>query len=130
MKMHSNADDIAKRIKARAARLPGALRSGIRTLLSRIDRAQVENLAGSKEAAPGSYPVPNRTGDLMRGHGFKRTGAASGMVFNTSGHAFAVHEGRGSSAPYGRRPFLEDAAKSVDETMVIENELRSQVFTP
>lgn len=48
-----------------------------------------------------------------------------GTIYPNASYAKYVHEGRGTSRKYGRRPFMEDAAK--DTIPFIEKELKSQM---
>lgn len=70
----------------------------------------------------GGYPVPVRTGNLKRlldfldpGETFSNekgsftAGKTEIVVFDSARYARVIHEGLGSSAKFGRRPFLHDA---------------------
>lgn len=70
----------------------------------------------------GGYPVPVRTGNLKRlldflepGETFSNdrgsftAGKTEVVVFDSARYARVIHEGTGSSAKFGRRPFLHDA---------------------
>ena len=70
----------------------------------------------------GGYPVPRLTGNLRRllqwlgpnrtigseGKSFS-TGSMEAMIFDSAEYANVIHEGTGTSAAYGARPFLNDA---------------------
>lgn len=117
---------IPERFRARAAGWDAALRAGLRTLVSKVERAATRNLSGPGGSGnPGAYPVPRRFGTLARG----MYSAVRGRVAEVGNrarnprtgepYARAVHEGfRAFGNPrapyYGRRPYLEDAAASVD----------------
>lgn len=111
---------LIRKYQQRIAVLKKALKRGLTKAAAKVDRAQVDNLRGGVE--PGDYPVPVRTGDLLGSHFFTVPDYTHAIVGNSSGHAIAIHEGKRSSAPYGRRPFLEDAVEEVDvaETLAIE----------
>lgn len=123
MKFTSNARQLARRYQQRAERLNGALRKGLTRAAAQVDRAQVENLRGPK-GPPGGYPVPVPTGALLQAHFFNVASYKLAVVGDTAKHAVVVHEGRGSSRPYGRRPFLDDAAASVDTTGIVQAAVR------
>jgi hypothetical protein len=70
----------------------------------------------------GGYPVPVRTGNLKRlldfldpGETFSNdrgsftTGKTEIVVFDSARYARVIHEGLGSSAKFGKRPYLHDA---------------------
>ncbi len=71
----------------------------------------------------GGYPVPVRTGNL-RGRldflfpGESKEGFAAaaneGIVFDSAEYAATIHEGKGSSAKFGRRPFITDGLEDFD----------------
>ncbi|MDH4100602.1 MAG: hypothetical protein OEV28_08500 [Nitrospirota bacterium] len=81
--------------------------------------------SSSLDARPGAFPVPRLTGHLARmldfldpgqsksaeGHSFT-AGALEAAVFDSAEYADIIHEGRGSSAKFGERPFLTDALES------------------
>lgn len=114
-KVTTNAAAVASRINRGLAAMDAALRTVLRNLAIRINRNAISNLAGSNSDAPGSYPVPNRTGNLMRGQGWQMaSNNRAAFIFNDRPYARAVHEGQESSAKFGRRPFLDDAAQDVD----------------
>lgn len=107
--VRSNAPDLARKWARRRARLDAALRRGLRDAAAAVDRAQLEHLGGLASDAPGSYAVPVRTGHLYGSHFFRVESSRLAIVGNTARYAAPIHEGRGSSAPHGRRPFLDDA---------------------
>lgn len=121
-KVSSNAEQLAARNRRRRQAMSTAIREGLHTIVVAVDKAQVKNLSGDKGAAPGSYPVPNRTGNLFRGAFFKvdpRTRNFA-VVGNTTKYAAAVHNGRPTNkGPQRPRPFLDDAAKSVPTTKLM-----------
>lgn len=109
--VHTNARQIAERYRRRGAEVPRSIKFWLREAAKAVNRAALDNLRGGEK--PGDYPVPSRTGDLLGSQDF-RPAATYAVVFNTSGHAVAIHEGRGSSQKYGRRPYLDDAVDAVD----------------
>ena len=82
--------------------------------------------SGRQRATPqgeaGGYPVPRLTGNLHRllqwlgpnrtteseGKSFT-TGPMDAVIFNSAEYANVIHDGTGTSAKYGARPFLNDA---------------------
>jgi hypothetical protein len=86
---------------------------------------------------PGSYPVPRLTGNLARLLDFVKPGqvkVARGIVFrarqdeailfNAAQYANVIHQGTGSSARFGKRPFLTDGFRKVPSQRVLEQEIR------
>lgn len=128
MNVRTNASQIAARFRRRAERLGGALKSGLRDAAAQIDRYQVENLRGSNAADPGDYPVPARTGHLLGTHFWDVKSETLAIVGNTAEYAVDIHEGRGSSAEHGRRPFLDDAAEATDAVEIMAVEVRREAL--
>ena len=103
------------------AQLTPALRHFFQRIAVLVERGGEANLRGS--GAPGSYPIPIRTGDLRRGQG-SESNSRSATIFNTSIHADAQQAGY---LPYGNprakpippRPFNWDAARAAP----VEDEL-------
>ncbi|MDY6981162.1 MAG: hypothetical protein SV201_14905 [Pseudomonadota bacterium] len=130
-----NADSLAKRYKRRAQALGGALVKGLRRAASAVNREQIKNLSGSNSAEPGSYPVPNRSGNLMRDANWAVDAGASpaGYVFNTAEYANAIHTGE-METPQGvkyavrPRPFLDDAVNKVDVSAEMATAFRQDVM--
>lgn len=88
----------------------------------------------------GGYPVPVRTGNLKRlldfvnpgqSKGSFTAGAMEGIVYNSARYARVIHDGAGSSAKFGRRPFLEDALSKFNQggliTATIESEIKTEI---
>lgn len=113
MKANSNARQIAAKYRQRINRLNAALKRGLNRGARAVDAEQVKNLSGSGPA--GSYPVPVRKGTLRGGHGWAVQSHRRGAVFNTTTYAMAIHRDR---------PFLDDAAKAVDVTAMVADEVR------
>lgn len=102
-------------------------------------------LKWEKQSVPaGGYPVPVRTGWLRRSlawlkSGESKTGEAGTftagpdevVIYNPAAYAHAIHEGRGSSAKFGPRPFLTDAFKKFNEgdriLKNVEDEIRKAI---
>lgn len=122
IRIGGNASSLAGRYRRRAQALHGALVKGLRRAASLVNRKQIENLSGSNSAAPGSYPVPNRTGNLARGANWAVEPGLrdpQGYVFNTTEYARAIHTGemetkQGAKFAIRPRPFLDDALDKVD----------------
>lgn len=110
MTVKTNASDVARVYGAIEKHIEPALLRGITKAVAAVDKAQVTRLAGSNAAEPGSYPVPARTGHLLGAHFFEVQSSRLAIVGNAAAYAEAIHEGFGSSAVHGRRPFLDDAA--------------------
>lgn len=117
----------------RAAALPAAIRRGTRNVLLAVEREAVKNLSGS--GAPGSYPIPTPSGTLRRSMGVRQESETVGYVFNRARYARAIHAG---FKPYGNphahvipaRPFLSDAAASVDTGMVFRRGVAAALGLP
>lgn len=118
----TNASQLAARFRRRAEKLGGALKAGLRTAVAQIDKYQVDNLKGHNAAKSGDYPIPARTGHLLGAHFWDVKSETMAVVGNTAEYAVDIHEGRGSSAEHGRRPFLDDAADATDalDIMAVE----------
>ncbi|MDP2167976.1 MAG: hypothetical protein Q8J64_06570 [Thermodesulfovibrionales bacterium] len=90
-----------------------------------------------KEPIPaGGYPVPVRTGHLQKWGNYAKPGESKtsngitfkagsneAIVYNAAEYARVIHEGKGSSAKYGPRPFITDAVGKVDIAGIIEKKL-------
>lgn len=103
----------------------GALQRAMRRIGAKVERAMNQRLSGGGE--PGAYPVPRRSGHLARSGG-SQVQRRSVAIFNSAVYAGAVHNGfrayGNPDAPYyGPRPFLEDAAKTVNPMDEIMTEL-------
>jgi hypothetical protein len=125
----TNASQLAADLRRRTALMESALDSAFKNSLIEINRAALRKLDGSNTAAPGSYPVPNRTGHLFREQNWEFGGnRRTAFVFNRAVYATDIHEGKVSSARHGRRPFLDDAAASVDVLGNTQQALRRSLF--
>lgn len=115
----SNADALARRYKKRARKTRGAVRKGLRRIAERIDLEQAKNLRGGDDAAPGSYPVPIRTGNLFQSRFYHVQSDRLAVVGNAAFYAGKIHE---------TRPFLDDAAAAVDELKIMSETLEEEVL--
>ncbi len=120
-----NVGQLSPQLRRRAAAMPAALRAGLRRIGDKVERGMNRNLSGG--GAPGSYPVPRRTGHLARSGG-NRVGDREVVVFNSALYAGAIHEGfhpyGNPNAPrYPGRPFLADAAAAADPVAEIADQL-------
>jgi len=119
----------------RAQRLTAALRRGMKRALLLVEKDASQRLSGSGSSTPGAYPIPVRSGNLRRGLGVRRLGDTSGLVFNRSNYARAVHStgfhayGNERAPFYEPRPFLSDAIEAVNPTDVVRAELAKAVLT-
>lgn len=133
--------------------IPNVIRGAIFKVAQEIHREASENLKGPGRksvrkrtrargqfdllgARPGSYPVPVLTGHLRRSLDFVkpgesktsngitfRAGKFEAIVYNSAEYANVIHEGKLSSAKYGRRPYLDDAVKKVNIQGILEAEI-------
>lgn len=118
------AGKLAQQFQRYAAAWSRGVAEGLRDIAIAVERQAVRNTSGS--GAPGSYPVPIRIGKL-RGSIQSRFGQRESMVIATAVYSSAIHNGftpygaRNARKSYTARPFLQDAADSVDaqEIMLI-----------
>jgi len=92
----------------------------------------------------GGYPVPVRTGHLRRSLAWLRPGTSktgdSGtfsagdhevVIFDSAEYANAIHEGKGSSAKFGRRPYLQNALQLFNQgdriRQIMEEEIGKEI---
>ena len=115
-----NPEQLARDFKKRANGLSKAISTGLRNAAIKVDNEQVNNLRGG--SAPGDYPIPVRSGNLLGSHFFKIKNSVTALVGNTASYALAIHDGKGRHEVYGRRPFLDDAVEAVD----VQGEVRKE----
>lgn len=138
MKIDHDFGQLPPRLKRRVDGWDAALKRGLRNIGAKVLRAAIDNLSGpGGSGSPGSYPVPRQTGTLARGGAFETTRRSVTIAFsarntrrgaNRGDYAAAVHEGfRAFGNPhapyYPGRPFLRDAAESVDAVGEIVTQL-------
>lgn len=113
------ASQLARQFQRYAAAWDRGVAMGLRDVAISVERAAVRNTSGPGSAAPGTYPVPIRTGFLRRSIG-SRFGQRESLVIATAIYASAIHDG---FTPYGNpnarksyigRPFLKDAVEATD----------------
>lgn len=123
----TNAGALARAYRARIQRWGQGLRRGLRDIGVTVENEASRNLSGS--GAPGSYPVPIRTGHLRRSLGMK-VGDREVVVYNSAKYANAIHQGftpygnKHATKSYAGRPFLQDAADKIDATAIMFARLR------
>lgn len=112
--------------------LDDGLQRGLKKAATAINDAAEDNLRGAKTAPAWSYPVPARTGNLLRSQGMDATETNAAYIFNTATYAAAIHSGRIASwAGRGKhkilygdaRAYLDDAVKAHPPEMVIGKEI-------
>jgi len=121
----SNAPNLARRWVARGDAVPDAVARGVRKVVFTVENKAEELLRGAGTAAPGSYPVPVRSGFLRRSMGATASGGR-GLVFNSAEYARAIHDG---FRPYGNkhakpvpaRPFMDDALAATDIAEIMDS---------
>ena len=128
----TNAKQLAAKWRQRRVALSAAARKGRRNAAIAVDREQEKNLEGGT-SAPGSYPVPVRTGNLRRGAFFDATHSTFAIVGNTAAYAMAIHSGDmttkdGLNYSLKGRPFLDDAAEAVDVVELMAIPIRREVL--
>lgn len=122
--------DLITVFRRRRERLEGALEQGMRRATNRVEREMLRLLGGHLNDPPGSYPVPNRTGNLFRG-GFSEVLSPVLGVVGVQGVSYArvIHGGTGTSSKHGPRPFLTDAAEAVDVFGTVIQPVREAVLS-
>lgn len=107
-------------LKGMATDMPQALKNTMKRGAIGTHREAFDFLSGAK-GNPGGYPVPVETGNLRRlldflppgksktvGSTTFATGDMESMVYNSAIYSRAIHDGTGSSAKFGARPFITD----------------------
>ena len=129
-------EDFPDKLRQLHAALDAGLAKRLKKATVMVNTYAENNLGGSNGAAPCTYPVPARTGNLRRSQQFKLVDPTFSMVFNTAAYAGAIHEGyvsrwagRGKHvmASHARRPFMHDAVDKAAPDMVIANEISGVV---
>jgi len=124
----TNAPRLLKKWQQRRAALDRAKHRALRNAAIMIDRAQVDNLSGPAiKAKPkprnhpdaGRYPVPVRTGNLRNSTFFDAQRSDFAIVGNKAKYAMVIHQ---------ERPFLDDAAESVDAVEMMAIAIRKEVL--
>lgn len=134
-----------------AAEMPKAIDRGLNTVAKGIHRAAYDFLSGhgskastKKGAYAGGYPVPVRTGHLRKqldwlkprtsktgDVGTFTTGEHEVVIYDSALYADVIHEGKGSSASYGRRPYLQNALEMFNQgnriRATIEEEIQKEI---
>ncbi len=121
--------------------LRGSGAKGIST--ERTSRTGKKYLKWGKKETPdpaGGYPVPIRTGFLESALNFlspgkSKDGFSAGpmeaIVYDSAEYATVIHEGTGSSAKFGKRPFIDDALAQFNQggqiSGVLEQEIQSEI---
>jgi hypothetical protein len=119
-------------MRSLVAALDAGLRRGLTAAVKAVNTAVRANLNGSRSAPPWSYPVPRRTGNLLRSQQ-QQVAYPTGYVFNTATYAAAIHNGYVSEwAGQGKhrmrmkgdpRPFMDDGVETAQPLMVIQREV-------
>lgn len=134
-----------------AAELPRAIDRGLVNVAKGIHRDAFDFLSGAgskvstrRGAYAGGYPVPVRTGHLRRSLAWLRPGASKTgdagtfiagehevVIYDSALYANVIHEGKGSSAKYGRRPYLQNALEKFNQgnriAATIEEEIQKEI---
>ena len=108
--------DLTRSLARQGREIGPALRRFNQRIAALVEQGARKNLTGA--GAPGSYPVPIRTGAL-RGSLASESDQTSATIFATAEYAGAVHVGyRAYGRPNGKvippRPFLADALEQTD----------------
>ena len=117
--------------------MPNALKRILTRAAVGTYRAAFEFLSGpgakASKVAAGGYPVPIRTGHLRRmlawlrpgesktsnGTSFK-AGPAEAIVYDSAEYSEVIHQGLGSSAKFGARPFITDGFERFNSRVPLE----------
>lgn len=134
-----------------AAELPRAIDRALVKVAKGIHKDAFDFLSGAgskvstkRGAYAGGYPVPVRTGHLRRSLDWLRPGAAKTgdastfiagehevVIYDSALYANAIHEGKGSSAKFGRRPYLTNALEKFNQgnriKATIEAEIQAEI---
>lgn len=140
------------------AEMPNVVQRGLKRVVRGVHRNAMDFLNGPATAsAPssgkkmnkvtlssGGYPVPVRTGNIKRlldfvdpGQSKSSAGASfiagpmEAIVYDSAEYASVIHQGTGSSAKFGKRPFIDDALAAFNQSdgiaNVIEQELQAEI---
>ena len=115
--------ELAKAYRGRAQRFPEAIKAGLRRIMVLVQRGADQKLSGG--GAAWEYPVPRRSGALARGL-YGTLGDDYAEIGNIAPHAWSIHSGNNPawhSPPAIARPFLDDAAASVDHLAEMQSAL-------
>lgn len=131
-------------LKRLARNIPDAIQRGMKRIVRGVYASAMEFLDGpgakASDVAAGGYPVPVRTGHLKRSLDWLEPGeskSAGGetftagkfeaMVYDSAEYSRIIHEGRGSSAKYGERPFITDALEDFDRATGIAEVIEEEI---
>jgi len=116
--------------RRRRERVEAAMLTGMRRATNQVERGMLQRLGGHLNDPPGSYPVPNRTGNLFRGVFSEVHSPILGIVgVQGVSYAGAIHAGSGTSSTHGPRPFLTDAVEGTDVFGLIIQPVREAVLS-
>jgi hypothetical protein len=119
---------------------PGGASKKVRTDYTGFTKASGEKVSFRSYRGAGGYPVPVRSGYLRKMLDWLKPGeakSAGGLAFAAAGneaviydsaeYANAIHEGRGSSRQYGKRPFMTNALERFNQGGKIRNTLLEEI---
>lgn len=136
----SNASDLTRRLKAIGNGVGKATSKGLARWALLAHREAHKLLSGSGKPAPGSYPVPVRSGHLRRSedyvlpgrskHGIT-AGDSEAWLVNSAEYARPIHDGTGTQRRFGRRRFMADAIENTrkDGLNGISEHIRKALLT-
>lgn len=129
--------ELSQRVQALMQALTEALQRGLKKGATAVNDFTRANLSGTRTAAPWSYPVPRRSGNLLRRQQMKVMDTNTAYVFNDAEYAAAIHNGYVSEwAGRGKhrmrmkgepRPYLDDGAERAQPLMVIQREVEGEL---
>lgn len=99
-------------------KVPGDMRRAIFQSIQQSSHAIWKTSREIVRSGRGYIKAPYDSGDMMRSIREAISGGDEARIYPTVNYALYPHEGRSTSKRYGRRPFMEDAAR--EETKNIE----------
>lgn len=140
----SNDKIVINGLKGFIDKAPGAVKRGLATSALGVFKEAFKWLSGAgakkSSVAAGGYPVPVRTGHLRRMLAWLKPGATKSVdgqsftagpfesvVYNSAEYAEVIHEGKGSSAKYGPRRYIEDAFETFNQGGKIKRNIETEI---
>jgi len=125
---------VAEGIAKEAQKLLRGPKRGVKTVIAKKSGRQ--RAVGRNPQLAGGYPVPRMAGNLLHlmdwlkpnhSKGAFSTGPFEAVVFNSAEYARVIHQGTGSSAKFGERPFLDDAVMAFNESVGIKKVFEEKI---
>jgi hypothetical protein len=140
--------EVSEALKRVSAGIPAAINRGLVQAAKGVYREAFDKLSGpgakKSNITAGGYPVPVRTGHLRSSLNWLKPGESKSgevgsfsagplevVIYNSAKYARYIHQGEGSSAKFGARPFLTDALTAFNQgakiSHLIEKEIRAEI---